>query len=378
MTTVAVGWWVAAAYLTVGDYFVEEIFLEPVWHRIVGADTAPTSHRTLVPLFEYPYLTNFQSAFRPWWFLFLVGAVVATVTGRRVPPNHGGEGLSPRFLVWWAVAVLAPFLFFGTKMWYIVPTFVPAALTVGWLVATALDGSTATGSTAESTGKHGDRWVTGRAAGRSAAVVGLVTGTALAALAGADGRLYGPGDGGGSLVAPTIPPDWSVLAVVAVLCVGAWLVTADGIEPTSLSLPGGLSLDVDAFVRVLTAGAVLALVVGVLVGAPSVYGAGNGDEPTDTEFRRLGQTTADAVPTGERVYVQPNAAARWFYSGYEFYADRPMREVPVERLRTDSQIRYALMTTQGVPLVNDRNPSVVAESTHLDLVLVELGPPEES
>ena len=373
VTTVAVGWWVAAVYLLVGDYFVEEIFLEPVWHRIVGADAASTSRRTLVPIFEYPYLTRLQSVFRPWWFPFLFGAVVAAVTGRRTPPDGRSGGLSPRFLVWWTAAVFAPFLFFGTKLWYVVPTFVPAALTVGWLVAAAVDGITAAVATDASGGERGDGWPIRR----SAAVVGLVAGTALAALAGPSGRLYAPADGGGVALDPSMPPDLSVLAVVAALCVGARLVSTDGLGPGLLSLPGGLSLDADAFLRALTAGVALVLVLGVLVGTPAVYAAGNADEPADTDFRHLGETTAAVVPAGERVYVQPNAAARWFYASYEFYADRPMREVPVDRLRTDPDVRYALMTSQGVPIVDDRNPSVVAESSHLDLVLVELGPPAE-
>jgi 4-amino-4-deoxy-L-arabinose transferase-like glycosyltransferase len=362
VTTVAVGWWVAAVYAVAGDYFVEEIFVEPVWHRIVGTDTVPAGRRTLVPIFEYPYLTRLQSAFRPWWFLFLAGGVVAAVTGHRSSTESGG--MDPRFLLWWTAAVLGPFLFFGTKSWYIVPTFVPAALTVGWLVATALDRATGVGST-------------GERAGRPGAAVGLLVGTVLAAIAGPDGLLYELSGGSGVTVTPTIPPDSTVLVAVGALCVGAWLVTADRFG-RELSLPGGSSLDAAAVAHTLTAGVVLALVVGVLVGAPSVYAAGNADEPTDTEFHRLGATTADVVPADARVYVQPNAAARWFYAGYDFYADRPMREVPVERLRTDPAVRYALMTTQGVPIVSDRDPSVIAESSQLDLVLVELGPPAES
>ncbi|AZH26500.1 ArnT family glycosyltransferase [Haloplanus aerogenes] len=345
ITVVAVGSWVGAVYLRVGDLFVEEIFLEPVWQRIVGTDTPSTGRQTLVPIFEYPYPTELQSLFRPWWFLFLASVGAAAVSFR----SDGIESATPGFLLWWTAAAAGPFAFFGTKTWYILPMYAPAAITVGWLVATALDGY-------------------------RPSAVGVVVGTVLAVVAGSDGRLYGPG----GLVDGPLAPDWTVATAVTLVCLGGWLLTTDVLDRGSLSLPGGVSLDVRSLARGLTVGAVLVFVVSALVGAPSVYAAGFGDEPTDTEFRRLGERTADVVPADERVYVQPNAAAVWFYSSYQFYADRPMQKVSVERLRTDPQIRYAVLTTSGVAVVNDRNPTVVAESSHLDIALVELDSPEDT
>ncbi|WP_251342739.1 ArnT family glycosyltransferase [Haloplanus halophilus] len=355
VTAVAVGWWVVAAYLLQGGYFVEEIFLDPVWARIVGADTAAPGpgRETLLPVFEYPYLTKIQGTLRPWWFLFLAGAVVAAARPRPADGDETPGALDPRFLLWWALAAAAPFALFGTQPWYILPLYVPAALTVGWLVASAVDG-------------------------HRPAAAGVVAGTVLVALAGDDGRLYGLGGDGGFVLDPALPSDPTAVIAVAIVCVGGWLLTATPFGGGEVSLPGALSLDVEAFGRALTVGVVLALVAAALVGTPSVYAAGNADEPTDTAFHRLGETTADVVPAGERVYVQPNAAALWFYASYEFYADRPMREVPVERLRSDPRVRYALLTTAGVPLVTERDPTVLARSDHLGIVLVELGPPPET
>lgn len=360
-TAVLVGWWVAAAYLLQGQHFVQEIFVEQVWHRLTG-QMATVDYKTAVPLLKYPYATVVQVWFWPWWFLFLTGVAVTTGRcwyGRTATASI--ESIDTAFPVWWAAATFVPFALTGTAPWYVIPMYLPAAILIGRLVTDAADG-------------------------RPASILGLLAGTVLVVAAGTDRLLYSPGASDGIAFDPGPVLAWTAALAVGALLVGVWLLRTDRLGQAAAIVERDRSPDFRRYLRLGVTGMTLTLVVVGLVGAPSAHANGTTaaphhfDERTekiDAAMRDIGERTNRVVPEGRRIYVQPNAEANWFYSSYAFYANRPLREGPVEQLRSDPRITYALVTTDGQSLVDDRRPEVLATSPRLDLVLVKLGPPNE-
>jgi 4-amino-4-deoxy-L-arabinose transferase-like glycosyltransferase len=350
---VVVGTWAALAYATEGQYFVREIFLEQVWFRITG-EMGSGSAETAQSLFKYPYTTMAQRWFWPWWFLFLAGTVTAVRTAWRNESAEGTARLDVLFPVWWAGAAFVPFALVGTSPWYLIPTYVPASLVVGRLLADAADG-------------------------RRTAVVGLLAGISFAA-AGTDRLLY---DLRGGDLSITLGSElaWIVPPVVALSLVACRVVTATRSRRWSVSIGEGWTFDAGRFLRLAVVGVTLVALVAALVGVPSVNavavdapGALGDTSATDAEMRDFGQRTNAAVPEGATIHVQPNARAFRNYASYAFYADRPLRETPVEELRSSPSVEYALLTTDGRSLVDDRDPTVLVESRALELVLVRVDP----
>ncbi|MFB6282300.1 MAG: hypothetical protein ABEH40_09800, partial [Haloferacaceae archaeon] len=185
---------------------------------------------------------------------------------------------------------------------------------------------------------------------------------------------------------PGPAPAAAAAFAVAVALVGAGLAGTDGLDRGAVPVGGPVSVDPGRFVRLAAAGGTAAVLVVGLIGAPAVYDAGTGatrhhlgdrTAAIDTAMRDLGVQTRRAVPPGETVYVQPNARANWFYSSYAFYANRPMREVSVDRLRHDPSIAYVLVTTEGLTFVDERDHEIIAMDATLRLAVAEVGPPEE-
>ncbi|MFB6303336.1 MAG: glycosyltransferase family 39 protein [Haloferacaceae archaeon] len=354
-----VGAWVVPAYLVYGDYLVQELFVEQVWQRLTGG-MAVIDYATAVPLLKYPYATVVQVWFHPWWFPFLAGSAVAAGRCWHMRAASAADRIDVALPLWWAATIFVPFALTGTAPWYLIPMYVPAAVVVGRLVA-------------------------GAAGGERASAAALIAGTALAVAAGTDRLLYRPGSNGGVAFDPGPDPAWTAALAVLVVLAGAWLLTTDRLAGTVRS-GSGWAFDAGRFARLAVAGGTLALVVAGLIGSPAVYAAdtdaarhhlGESTAEVDTAMRDLGQRTNRAVPPGETVYVQPNAGANWFYSSYAFYANRPLREVPVDRLRLDPAVGYVLVTTEGLALVDDRDPEVIVTSSTLHLVVAEVGPPAE-
>jgi 4-amino-4-deoxy-L-arabinose transferase-like glycosyltransferase len=340
------GGWVVAAYLAEGPALVGELFVEQVWGRITG-EMSVTTHETVVPGLRYPYATIAQEWAWPWWFLFLAGAVV---TARRWVRERSDDDL---LLLWWTVATALPFALAGTVPWYVLPATVPAAVVVGRVVADAA---------------RGDR----------PALAAVGTGTLLVVLAGPDRRLYEPTAEGWVALAPG--PDFALAGVAGVLALVAGAALLTGRFGLSALARDPFPVDGARVVRLAVVALVVGAVVATLVGAPSAYDVPADTETTreiDTAMRAFGEQSGAAVPAGEPVYVQPNAEARWFYSSFVFYADRGVRPVSVERLRTDPSVEYAVVTGSGVSLASDREPAVLVRSERLELVLVRLGPPPE-
>jgi 4-amino-4-deoxy-L-arabinose transferase-like glycosyltransferase len=359
-TAVLVGAWVVPAYLFYGDYLVQNLFVEQVWRRLTG-EMASFDYPTAVPLLKYPYASMAQVWFHPWWFPFLAGAVVAARRCWRERAAPVVDRIDAAFPLWWAAAIFVPFGLTGTAPWYIIPMYVPAAVVVGRLVADV-------------------------ARGARGAAVALLVGTALAVAAGTDRLLYRPGPDGGVAFDPGPDPAWTAALGILIVLVGGWLLTTDRLALTSVRVGSGWTFDADRFARLAVAGGTVALVVAGLIGSPAVYAAdtdaarhhlGESTAEVDTAMRDLGRETNRAVPPGETVYVQPNARANWFYSSYAFYAGRPLREVPVDRLQSDPSIRYVLVTTEGVALIDDRNPRIIATNETLRVAVAAVGPPEE-
>jgi len=283
----------------------------------------------------------------PWWFVFLAGA---TVTARRWVRERSDDDL---ILGWWTVGVALPFALAGTVPWYVLPACVPGAVVVGRTVAAA-------------------------ARGERPALAAVGTGTLLVVLAGTDRRLYEPATEGWVTLAPgsdfALAGAFGVLALLA----GAALLTTRFDLSALAAEPR--SVDGARVARLAVVAAVVGAAVAGLVGAPSAYDVPVETETTeeiDTAMRDFGRQSGAAVPAGDVVYVQPNAAAQWFYSSFVFYSDRGVRRTSVERLRTDPTVEYAIFTEQGVPLADDREPTVLVRSERLELVLVRLGPPPE-
>jgi 4-amino-4-deoxy-L-arabinose transferase-like glycosyltransferase len=346
VATALAGGWATAAYLVEGPALVSELFVEQVWRRVTG-EMSTQSHETVVPLLRYPYATVAQEWVWPWWFIFLAGAVV---TLRRWVRERSDDDL---LLCWWAAATALPFALAGTVPWYVLPACVPAAVLVG-------------------------RTVAGAARGERPALAAVGTGTLLVVLAGTDRRLYEPAAEGWVRLAPgsdvALAGAFGVVALVAGAGLLAGRVDLSALDSDPFPVDGA------RVVRLAVVAVVVGAVVATLVGTPSAY-----DVPVDTDqteavdgaMRSFGQESGAAVPAGETVYVQPNAAARWFYSSFVFYSDREVRRASVDRLRTDPSVEYAILTDDGVALVRDRDPTVVAQSGRLELVVVRLeGPPE--
>ncbi|MEF8820246.1 MAG: glycosyltransferase family 39 protein [Haloferacaceae archaeon] len=340
------GGWATAAYLAAGPALVGELFVEQVWRRIAG-EMSTQEYATVVPFLRYPFATVAQTWVWPWWFVFLAGAVV---TARRWLRERCDDDL---LLGWWVVATFLPFALAGTVPWYVLPACVPAAVVVG-------------------------RTVAGATRGERPALAAVGAGVVLVALAGADRRLYEPASGGWVALVPG--PDLAVtgaLGVVA-LVAGAGLL-ATRFDRAALAADP-VPVDRARLVRLAVVALVVGAVVVTLVGTPSAYDTPADTETTreiDTAMRAFGQQSGAAVPAGEPVYVQPNAEARWFYASFVFYSDREVRPASVERLRTDPSVGYAVFTEQGVSLADDREPTVLARSDRLELVLVRLEPPPE-
>lgn len=240
--------------------------------------------------------------------------------------------------------------------------YVPAALIVGGILADAADGC-------------------------RDAVVATVVGVGVLLASGVDRYLYQPGAEGGIDIAVGGDFALSAVAVVALLIAAGRVLAVELTGSGVRRLVGGISIDVGRFTQLVVVGGVLCLAVGGLVGVPSVYAADTGavdngfDRSTqerDTAFRAFGEQSATVVPAGETIYVERSAKIRWFYSSYAFYADRPLAEATVERLRTDPGVRYAILTPGGESLVEERDPEVLARSETLGVSLARLGPPPES
>ncbi|MFW5903241.1 MAG: ArnT family glycosyltransferase [Halolamina sp.] len=93
--------------------------------------------------------------------------------------------------------------------------------------------------------------------------------------------------------------------------------------------------------------------------------------PYDAEQRDMGRTVAQEVPGNEPLYVWfGDDVERRALMSLDFYADRPFERATPERLRTDSDVRYAIVPIDERDRI-DREHRVVAEGRENGVVVIE-------
>lgn len=137
--------WHLYAWLTYGDAFLQQYFLQSVADR-VGGDLSGPPAEPLLPFMNYPYFRFAARVFvppypygLPVYGAGLLGAVL--VVGRALRRDGLAEHRETVLLGWWAAAV--PLTFAGAggnHAWYLLPMYVPGAALLGHVPPAIADG----------------------------------------------------------------------------------------------------------------------------------------------------------------------------------------------------------------------------------------------
>jgi 4-amino-4-deoxy-L-arabinose transferase-like glycosyltransferase len=321
--------WPVLMFLRHGREFVKQIFLHQVLERATDTATDPDA---LLPFMKYAYFDGLMIWFPPWLFFLFPALAYGLWAGWPV----GRDELTRvhLLLAWWIASVVGFFVLTGNKMWYVMPIYVPAALTIGWLGHRALDG---------------DRY----------AVVGIGLGAGVT-------LLVRPSSPIGSLV-----PFGGVILVASVTA----------LSPLPRLLRERVSVQLTA-AREITAVALIAIcLVGLLVGVPpqlnqfeSAYGQ-----------QDLGQTAAAEIPHEATIYVTDDSG-RALHT-FAFYSEQLLVEASGRPMATgEVNATYALLRAKSLPhvardytvLETAANPDIGDDPNDYRLALIKFHESDDS
>lgn len=151
VTTVIVALpWHLYAWITHGDAFIQQYFLQSVTSRITG-ELSNTGVEPIFSFMNYPYIRYAVRVFAPPYPyalpVFGLGLVFALLILIRLV---GRDGVSKHreklFLVWWAAAVPLTFVVGGgNHAWYLLPMYIPGATLLGYVPAAIANGELGAG-----------------------------------------------------------------------------------------------------------------------------------------------------------------------------------------------------------------------------------------
>lgn len=306
--------WPLLAWLHYGSQFVERIFLNQVLMRITG-DLYASPVDGLFGVMKYPYFREIGVQFDPWVY-FLLPSIAFGIW--RAHSRTEGRGRDVLFLSWWAGSILGFFAITGNHAWYLLPTYVPAALLVGHLFA---------GVTA---GLPSARW--SLIIGAIAAVLLSFRFATISPLASVPETASVPVRELRRDVEFLIPFVFGLLAVLSAPIVRG---------RASRHLPDRWYRGVR---NVLPAAIAVALVLAAIGFPPVVWWQG------DAQQKQIATAIDRETPAGAVVYIEPEVAAQPL-NGLAFYSARPRGVVAADAVDESDRIRYALLRRESLEAV---------------------------